>query len=148
MPKKNATKRRVKRSDLPSFAYQVAEALKADGRFVLWLHGEMGAGKTTIAGELLHAIGLPAHVPVLSPTFTFMTEYETPLGLVAHLDLYRLAIGDDDAVETLLANRNFAGLIVEWPERTPGAPSIISTHTIKIEFADDLEERDVEFMIG
>jgi tRNA A37 threonylcarbamoyladenosine biosynthesis protein TsaE len=75
-----------------------------------------------------------------------MTEYETPLGLVAHLDLYRLAGDDDDAVEALLAHRKFAGLLVEWPERAPEAPSIKKTHAIRIDFTDELDERDVEFV--
>jgi tRNA threonylcarbamoyl adenosine modification protein YjeE len=135
----------VKRSNLSALANQVADALKTKSPFVLWLQGELGAGKTTFAGELLHALGLSSDVPVLSPTFTFMTEYETPFGLVAHLDLYRLADGDDDAVEALLANRKFVGLLVEWPERTPDAPSIKKTHAIKIDFAHDLDEREVHF---
>ena len=139
-------KRRVKRADLPVLANQVAEALKARGQFVLWLQGELGAGKTTLAGELLHALGVPRNVPVLSPTFTFMTEYETPFGLLAHLDLYRLGGDDEDAVDALLAHRKFAGVLVEWPERAPEAPSIKKTHTISIDFTDELDERDVEFV--
>lgn len=146
MSTNKALKLRVKRADLPALANQFAEALKARGQFVLWLQGELGAGKTTLAGELLHALGVPPNVPVLSPTFTFMTEYETPFGPVAHLDLYRLGGGDDDAVEALLAHRKFAGVIVEWPERATEAPSIKKTHTIKIDFTDDLDERDVEFV--
>lgn len=148
MSTNKAFKRRVKRADLPALANEFAEVLKASGPFVLWLQGDLGAGKTTLAGELLHALGLLPNIPVLSPTFTFMTEYETPFGLVAHLDLYRLASGDDDSVEALLVNRKFAGLIVEWPDRTPNAPSIKKTHAIKIDFADALDERDVEFKWG
>lgn len=146
MANTKAIKCRVKRANLPNLASQVADSLKSKGHFVLWLQGELGAGKTTFAGELLHALGLPVNVPVLSPTFTFMTEYETPFGLVAHLDLYRLAAGDDDSVEALLAHRKFFGLIVEWPERTPDAPSIKKTHALKISFADEIDERDVEFV--
>lgn len=138
-------KSRVKRADLPNLANQFAQTLKASGQFVLWLQGELGAGKTTLAGELLHAMGVPPNVPVLSPTFTFMTEYETRLGLVAHLDLYRLVGNDDDAVDSLVAHRKFAGVIVEWPERAPEAPSIKKTHTIRIDFTDELDERNVEF---
>lgn len=142
---KKAINCRVKRADLPALASRVAEALKIKGQFVLWLQGDLGAGKTTFAGELLHALGLPPNVPVLSPTFTFMTEYETPFGLVAHLDLYRLADGDDDAVEALLTHRKFAGLLVEWPERAPNAPSIRKTHAIRMQIADDIDERDFAF---
>jgi tRNA threonylcarbamoyl adenosine modification protein YjeE len=146
MSPNKALRRRVKRADLPSLANQFAEALMAGGPFVLWLQGDLGAGKTTLAGELLHALGVPPNVPVLSPTFTFMTEYETPFGLVAHLDLYRLVGDDNDAVDALLAHRKFAGILVEWPERAPEAPSIKKTHTIRIHFTDELDERDVEFV--
>lgn len=146
MSTNKAFNRRVKRADLPALANEFAEVLKASGPFVLWLQGDLGAGKTTLAGELLHALGVPPNVPVLSPTFTFMTEYETPFGLVAHLDLYRLVGNDDDAVEALLAHRKFAGVIVEWPERAPETPSIKKTHTIRIDFTDELDERDVELV--
>lgn len=105
--------------------------------FCLWLRGDLGAGKTTFAGYLLHALGLADDVPVLSPTFTYMTEYTTSSGLIAHLDLYRLIDGDLDSVSTLLAERAFSGLIVEWPERCSTAPEIKPTHILDISFVAD-----------
>lgn len=104
--------------------------------FCLWLRGDLGAGKTTLGGKLLHGLGLPANVPVLSPTFTYMTEYKTSTGLIAHLDLYRMVDGDLDSVSTLLADRKFAGMVVEWPERCPGAEEISPTLILDISFAE------------
>ena len=109
--------------------------LQSQGSFCIWLRGDLGAGKTTLAGKLLHGLGLAANIPVLSPTFTYMTEYKTSRGLIAHLDLYRMVEGDLDSVSTLLADRKFKGMIVEWPERCPRAEEISPTLILDISFA-------------
>ena len=111
--------------------------------FCLWLRGDLGAGKTSFAGKLLHSLGLPARVPVLSPTFTYLTEYQLPFGLVAHLDLYRMSKGDQESVSSLLADRVFAGLIVEWPERCADADVIAPTFILDISFSSDESRRYV-----
>lgn len=135
----------VNRDELPGVAQYVAAALSENKKFSIWLRGDLGAGKTTFAGELLHALGLPQNIPVLSPTFTFMTEYQTKFGLIAHLDLYRLADNDEDAVDFLLSGRDFSGLIVEWPERAPNSSLIAKTHELRLSFSDQYEQRDIIF---
>lgn len=132
---------RAHRDQLKKIAEFVASRLSRDEQFVLWLRGDLGVGKTTFAGELLHALGLPQNVPVLSPTFTFMTEYETNIGTIAHLDLYRLTDSLDDPLGFLLGDRNFSGLIVEWPERAKDSPWIKKTHELTLGFTESLEER-------
>lgn len=110
---------------------------KSKPSFCLWLRGDLGAGKTTFADKLLHGLGLPSRVPVLSPTFTYLTEYKLSNGVVAHLDLYRMAAGDSESVSSLVAERSFIGLIVEWPERCPKAEEIAPTAILDIFFAAD-----------
>lgn len=129
----------AREEDLPGVAKAVRDLIISSGEkpFSLWLKGDLGAGKTTFARELLRVFGLPKRVPVLSPTFTFMTEYETPEGLVAHMDLYRLIDGDLDSVEMLLSGRTFRGLIIEWPERAAESPFIHKTHQIIISATND-----------
>ena len=84
--------------------------------WVLFLEGELAAGKTSFARAFLHALG---HVgPVKSPTFTVVEPYETPAGPVHHFDLYRINdreelhyLGFDDTLATK------AICLIEWPSR-------------------------------
>lgn len=82
-----------------SIAIEVASAVETKAvaatlaRFVvpgdvILLVGELGAGKTTFAAGMLHALGVRG--PVLSPTFALVREYPTVRPPVAHLDVYRL----------------------------------------------------------
>lgn len=135
----------VKRDELPGVAQYVAAVLSESKKFSIWLRGDLGAGKTTFAGELLHALGLAQNIPVLSPTFTFMTEYQTKYGLIAHLDLYRLADNDEEAVDFLLSGRDFSGLLVEWPERAMNSSLIAKTHELRLSFSNQHEQRDIIF---
>lgn len=136
---KASRKWRARLEDLPMVAKEVNKLLLSDvpKTFSLWLKGDLGAGKTTFARELLRELGVPEAVPVLSPTFTYMTEYETPGGFIAHMDLYRLVDGDEDSVEMLLSGRSFKGLIIEWPERAPESSFIQKTHEISISATED-----------
>jgi tRNA threonylcarbamoyl adenosine modification protein YjeE len=138
----------VQLQDLRKVAQEIKPLLIGHTPFILWLRGGLGAGKTTFAAELLHVLGLPDRVPVLSPTYTFMTEYETSHGVVAHLDLYRLADGDEDSIEALLSGRKFAGLIIEWPERALDVALITSTHELHLSPGKTEDERLFELRIA
>ena len=90
--------------------------LLAAGDFIS-LRGELGAGKTRFANGVARGLGIPASVPITSPTFTLMNIYAGRLPLY-HFDLYRLS-GDDDVVDLGFAEY-FAGQgvsLVEWAER-------------------------------
>ena len=86
------------------------------GPAILYLQGELGAGKTTLARGLITGRGHAG--PVRSPTFTLLEVY--PLrGLTAvHIDLYRLS--EPRELEAL-GLRDFAlpdhVWLIEWPER-------------------------------
>ena len=94
-----------------------------DGDVVL-LHGDLGAGKTTLAKGIASALGISEVVS--SPSFALVNEYDTESATVSrlfHLDLYRLrdesdlaSIGFDDLVASACG-----AVLIEWPERAAAA---------------------------
>ena len=110
-----------------------ADAMRAFGEVIarsvrpgdlLLLHGDLGAGKTTLAQGIAHGLGIEQ--TVTSPTFTIVSEYpiEPVHGIdrLFHLDLYRLtdpheleSFGFDEYVRP-----DRAVSLIEWPERAVG----------------------------
>lgn len=86
---------------------------------VVYLYGDLGAGKSTLARAMLRALGVTG--TVRSPTYTLVERYPLAEGGEAlHLDLYR--IGDAGELEFLGLDQTDARLwLVEWPERGSGA---------------------------
>jgi tRNA threonylcarbamoyladenosine biosynthesis protein TsaE len=83
------------------------------------IHGELGAGKTTLVQSI--CLGYGVTDDVTSPTFALVHEYSAPRSPVYHLDLYRLDRPEQlDALawDEILASR--AMVLVEWPERAAG----------------------------
>jgi len=92
----------------------------AGDALVVYLQGELGSGKTTLARALLRELG--AQGTVRSPSYTLVESYELAACRVLHLDLYRLR--DAAELEHLgLRDELRAGvlLLVEWPERAASA---------------------------
>jgi tRNA threonylcarbamoyladenosine biosynthesis protein TsaE len=92
----------------------------AAGPLIVYLQGELGAGKTTLARGLLRELGVTG--VVRSPSYTLLESYESGGLRILHLDLYRLEGAQDLAVlgwrDELTPG---ALLLIEWPERAAGA---------------------------
>ena len=105
--------------DTAAFAQRLAQILQAGD--VVFLEGELGAGKTTFTRHLAHALGVTGRIK--SPTYTLVESYELTNGThLHHFDLYRLAeprewfsAGFDEYL-----NQNSIALI-EWPSQAQGA---------------------------
>ena len=95
------------------------EPQPAGGALMVGLAGSLGAGKTTLARAALRALGVTG--TVRSPTYTIAEPYDTHIGRIWHLDLYRIADPDElefIAIRDLVAES--AACLVEWPERGRG----------------------------
>ena len=98
-------------------ALGAALAASRPPRAVVYLHGDLGAGKSTLARALLRALGVRG--AIRSPTYTLIEPYRLDDGDEAlHLDMYRIAAPGELEFLGLDALAEQASLwLVEWPER-------------------------------
>lgn len=93
------------------------------------LSGNLGAGKTTLAKGIIAGRGAAEAEEVVSPTFTLIHEYGSPV-TVYHIDLYRLETIDEVrhlGIEDLFDSD--ALVLIEWGERFP---ELLPDHRIDI----------------
>jgi len=122
-----------------ALAQRLAVQLKAG--MVIYLHGDLGAGKTTLVRGVLNALGYAGRVK--SPTYTLVEPYHASELDLRHFDLYRLH--NEEEWEAAGFREEFDGhniFFIEWPEK---APSLIPQADVEISFEIMARGRNVEF---
>ncbi|MFV9988937.1 MAG: tRNA (adenosine(37)-N6)-threonylcarbamoyltransferase complex ATPase subunit type 1 TsaE [Coxiella endosymbiont of Dermacentor nuttalli] len=107
-------------------------------RAIIYLLGELGAGKTTLVRGFLRGLGYTGFVK--SPTYTLIETYELSTIEVIHIDLYRLTESEDYlnlGLSDYLKNNSI--LLIEWPKEFIFPPTL----RIKIDIQD--KKRIVNF---
>lgn len=123
---------------------QLARALAERRGGLVALHGDLGAGKTTLVRGVLRALGVTG--PIRSPTYTLVEPYEVQGRRILHWDLYRLsaprelhALGlEDDPPDASL-------WLVEWPERGQG---VLPAANLSLHLRSQAAGRELEFTRG
>ena len=109
--------------------------------------GPLGAGKTTCVKGLLHDFDI--HVPVTSPTFSYVNVYENGKGqLLYHFDLYRLKdineFMEAGFNELLFLDNSWA--MIEWPELI--APLLVqSVCNVTLSYGQEPNERQMHYSL-
>jgi len=111
---------------------------------VVFLHGEIGVGKTTFARLLINGFENEKKLKkseILSPTFNIVFEYEIKEFTIKHFDLYRLKNNNDIKSVGLFENLEQSITLIEWPELIINKPE--NRFDIFFKYAEDYNERSL-----
>lgn len=108
---------------------------------LVFLQGDLGAGKSTLVRGFMRGLGYSGRVK--SPTFTLVEPYEMVDKTIYHLDLYRLADPEElefIGIRDILSAESLC--LIEWPEKAGG---ILGEPDILININSMNEGRKLEF---
>ena len=129
----------VELAELPAVAHRLWDEVPTGG--VVWLSGEIGAGKTTLVRELAR---VSEGTAARSPTYALVHEYTSPHGLLVHVDCYRLR-QPDEAIDIDFGGilRRARLLVIEWPERGGAHVPLPDVH-MRLHHVDNPTRRRIE----
>ena len=120
--------------DTAAFARQLA-AQPGIGNAFVTLHGDLGAGKTTLVRHLLRALGVTGRIK--SPTYAVVEPHQAPGLAIWHFDFYRFndpREWEDAGFRDLFASPGLK--LAEWPNNASGLIPLADI-AIYIEAEDD-----------
>lgn len=112
--------------------------------YIIYLIGNLGAGKTTFARCFIQAFD--PNCKVKSPTYTLIENYSINNYTIYHLDLYRLSDPEELSYLALddFTNNPNTVVLIEWPSKGEGyipEPNLI----IDLNYQDDSRTADLLF---
>jgi tRNA threonylcarbamoyladenosine biosynthesis protein TsaE len=109
---------------------------------VIFLHGEIGVGKTTFIRHLINNFQKNNRLnktEVTSPTFNLLNEYDVSKFIIQHYDLYRVINSDETKSIGLFENYRDVLTLIEWPEKIK--KKIDHKIDLFFEYGEDLDKR-------
>ncbi len=130
---------RMDEATMTAVAGKMARLIKPP--MIIYLSGDLGAGKTSFTRALIHALGYTGRVK--SPTYGLLEIYPLQGLQIVHLDLYRIA--ESGELEFLGIEDHYDSktiLMVEWPER---GRHYLPAPDLTIHFKHNGDARFIEF---
>ena len=129
------------KDELATLACATKFAAAIQKGLVIYLQGDLGAGKTTFARGLIHALGHTGKVK--SPTYTLVESYTLANFMLYHFDLYRFIDEEEwDAAGFRDYFNDKTVCLIEWPEK---AGHLCPTADIDINIAHETVGRTMTF---
>lgn len=126
-------------SETQSLAISLARCCSSlQDAFVIYLIGDLGTGKTTLAQSFIQFYGFER---VKSPTYSLVESYQNELANIHHFDCYRLSDPEEldyIGIREYLSPGNIQ--LIEWPELGKG---VIAKADISIRLNGDHDERQI-----
>ena len=116
------------------------------GGEVIFLHGEMGVGKTTFVKYLINQLLIKKNLQtteVTSPTFNLLNEYEIDNLIIKHYDLFRLKNESEIKNLDLFDQNKNTITLIEWPELIE-KENVKKTIDLVFNYENELNNRSVK----